>query len=314
MLKKKKGGKQGCARTCATDTLLLTDGPELVEGGGTLDRGLVDTLGAVDIVGAAVTADGAEPLGAGGGVVGAEGLDDVVLDQRALGPAVHGQVAVDVSAVPGAVVADDTGRARLPTLAGDEVVDIVPLLSDVSYYLPRLQFCLYCMDSRGVLESQRADPCRPMETPESDQLGTYGYIIRATWAVVVADAALTVSPERVEKSVVYACSGRSPPVELKRRGNGSGGRGQNGESNRSEHRDDTRETDDVRSSEEIRQNKADRSFRRYLCLLALVTSQELSRSSSVLALLFYTFGPWLPIPRAGVTLLIHQLDYDLRLV
>jgi len=26
------------------------------------------------------------------------------------------------------------------------------------------------------------------------------------------------------------------------------------------------------------------------------------------------FGPWLPIERAGVALLIHQLDYDLRLV
>ncbi len=113
-------------RTCPADAVLLANGPELVEGGGPFDRRLVHALGAVDVVGAAVARDGAQLGGPGGRVVRAEGLDDVVLDQRAARPAVDGEVAVDAGAVPRAVVRDDARRARVPPLAGDEVVHAAP--------------------------------------------------------------------------------------------------------------------------------------------------------------------------------------------
>ncbi len=87
----------------ATGTLVLADRPVLVEGRGALDRRLVDTLGTVDIVGRAVGGDAAELGGARRGVVRAEVLNDVVLDQGVLGPAVDGKVRVAVRAVGTAV-------------------------------------------------------------------------------------------------------------------------------------------------------------------------------------------------------------------
>lgn len=79
--------------------VLLADGPVLLEGLGAVDRGGVGASGLEDLVGAAVNIDGSLALSAAGGVVGAECLDDVVLDERALGPAVDGEVAVTVGGV-----------------------------------------------------------------------------------------------------------------------------------------------------------------------------------------------------------------------
>jgi hypothetical protein len=76
----------------AADALLATDGPVLVKGRGTLDGRLVDAAGLVDVVGAAVVIDCAEPGGAGRGVVGAVSLDDVVLNEGVGGPAVESKV------------------------------------------------------------------------------------------------------------------------------------------------------------------------------------------------------------------------------
>ena len=59
----------------ATGALLATDGPELLEGRGTLDGRGVVALGDEDVVDAAVGGDGALVLSAGGGVVGTEVLD-----------------------------------------------------------------------------------------------------------------------------------------------------------------------------------------------------------------------------------------------
>jgi len=78
----------------AAGAVLLADGPELLEGGGTLDGRLVGAGGLEEGVGAAVDLGGANGGGGGGRVVGAEGLNDVELDQRALGPAVEGEVPV----------------------------------------------------------------------------------------------------------------------------------------------------------------------------------------------------------------------------
>jgi hypothetical protein len=78
----------------AAGAVLLADGPVLLEGGGTLDGGLVGASGLEEGVGAAVDLSGADGGGGGGRVVGTEGLNDVELDQRALGPAVEGEVPV----------------------------------------------------------------------------------------------------------------------------------------------------------------------------------------------------------------------------
>lgn len=94
----------------AAHAVALAHAPELRKGGGALDAGRVDALRLVDVVGAVVAGDRAQLVGAGGGVVAAEGLNHVVLDQRVGGPAVDGQVAVLVVVGPVAVVRDDTVR------------------------------------------------------------------------------------------------------------------------------------------------------------------------------------------------------------
>jgi hypothetical protein len=76
----------------AAGALLAADRPVLVKGGGALDGRLVDAARLVDVVGAAVVFDGAEPAGARRRVVRAVRLDDVVLDERVGGPAVQGEV------------------------------------------------------------------------------------------------------------------------------------------------------------------------------------------------------------------------------
>jgi hypothetical protein len=76
----------------AADALLAADRPVLVKGGGALDGRLVDAARLVDVVGAAVVIDGAEPAGARRRVVRAVRLDDVVLDERVGSPAVQGEV------------------------------------------------------------------------------------------------------------------------------------------------------------------------------------------------------------------------------
>lgn len=74
--------------------LVCTDGPVLVEGLSAIDGGLVNTLGLRDLVRRAVGGHGALNGGLGRGVVGAEVLDDVVLNQRVASPAVNGEVRV----------------------------------------------------------------------------------------------------------------------------------------------------------------------------------------------------------------------------
>lgn len=86
----------------STDTLLLPNRPELLEGRCSVNTGLVGAGGLEDIVGAAVDGDGTLLLSSRGGVVGAVGLDDVVLDQGVAGPAVQGDVRVDILGVPSA--------------------------------------------------------------------------------------------------------------------------------------------------------------------------------------------------------------------
>lgn len=78
----------------ATSTLVLADRPILLKGGCALDRRSIDTRGLVDVVVGSVRVDSPYELGTAAGVVVAEVLKDVVLDERVRRPAVHGQVGV----------------------------------------------------------------------------------------------------------------------------------------------------------------------------------------------------------------------------
>lgn len=91
----------------AAGAVLGADGPVLLEGRGALDRRLVLTSGLEESVGAAIDLGRAQGAGAGGRVVAAEGLDNVELDERALGPAVKGEVPVATGLDVG-VVCDGT--------------------------------------------------------------------------------------------------------------------------------------------------------------------------------------------------------------
>lgn len=110
----------------AADSLLLPDAPELGEGAGSLNGWLVVAHRLEDVVGAAIDVDGALLLSSRGRVIAAPGLDDVVLDERVLGPAVERDVGVLRRRVPGTGVGDGAGCSGLPSLSSDEVADVVP--------------------------------------------------------------------------------------------------------------------------------------------------------------------------------------------
>jgi hypothetical protein len=59
------------------------------------------------------------------GVVGAVGFEDVVLDEGLLAPAVDGEVGVSLGGIT-ALEIDGAGGALGPSLAGDEVVALLP--------------------------------------------------------------------------------------------------------------------------------------------------------------------------------------------
>jgi hypothetical protein len=95
----------------AAGAVLGAHRPVLLEGRGALDRGLVLAGRLEQRVGAAVDLGGADGAGGRGRVVAAEGLDDVELDERGLGPAVEGQVPVAGGLHVG-VVGDGPGGVR----------------------------------------------------------------------------------------------------------------------------------------------------------------------------------------------------------
>lgn len=96
----------------AAGAVVAADRPVLVKGGSSNDGRLVDTLSSVDVVGAAVRCHLTQLGGTSGWVVGSKVLDDVVLDEGVLGPAVDGEVAVSVGVVAAREV-DDSRREML---------------------------------------------------------------------------------------------------------------------------------------------------------------------------------------------------------
>jgi len=104
----------------AAGAVSLADRPELVESSSALDGGLIDTLGLVDVVGSSVGGDRSLQRRAATRVVAAVGLDDVVLDEGARGPAVNGEVAVTTwCEICGK--GDILCRSRVPSLSCDKV-------------------------------------------------------------------------------------------------------------------------------------------------------------------------------------------------
>jgi len=78
----------------ATGALALADGPVLGEGSSTLDRRSVGAGVLVDVVGGTVGVDSSNVVGAGTWVVGTVVVGDVVLNERAGGPSVDGEIGV----------------------------------------------------------------------------------------------------------------------------------------------------------------------------------------------------------------------------
>lgn len=99
-------------RDGASDALGSADRPVLLEGRGALDGWRVGTGGLVNVVRAAVAGHLADLGGAGRWVVGSVGLDDVVFDERACGPAVEREVAVAIGAVSTRVL-DGSGNGSV---------------------------------------------------------------------------------------------------------------------------------------------------------------------------------------------------------
>ncbi|KAI6749554.1 hypothetical protein HG530_014968 [Fusarium avenaceum] len=109
--------------------LAATDGPELLEGLVALDGRSVGTGADVDVVDGTIDGDLTLLAGAGRGVVGAEALNDVVLNQRVAGPAVDGKVAVAVGLSGWDIL---PGSTLAPSLSTDVVTVSAPLHAELA--------------------------------------------------------------------------------------------------------------------------------------------------------------------------------------
>jgi len=113
--------------------LVLADREVLAESAGTLDGRLVDLGVLADLVGRAVAGDAADSLGATDRArVVAVVLNDVVLGERAVDPAVDSKVRALVGRVATAVVDDSVSSSSVPTKANYEVARVVPVGSESS--------------------------------------------------------------------------------------------------------------------------------------------------------------------------------------
>jgi len=108
------------SRDRAGRALVLANGPVLVEGSRTLDGRLVHAGALIDIVRRPIGVHGTLVRQTRGGVVGAEVLENVVLNEWARRPAVDREVAVTLRVVAAAEV-DSPGRSWVPSLATNEV-------------------------------------------------------------------------------------------------------------------------------------------------------------------------------------------------
>ena len=96
----------------AGGALVLADREELGEGAGTSYGGLVVAGVGADLVGTSVRGDRAQALGLTAGVVGAVGLDNVVLGLGRVDPAVHSKVRARAGGVIGGRVGDGAVKGQ----------------------------------------------------------------------------------------------------------------------------------------------------------------------------------------------------------
>ena len=125
-------------------TLGRTNGPVLLECAGSLNRWLVGTCGLEDTIAGAIAGDCALLRCSARGVICAEVLDDVVLDEWALGPSVDGEVGVAVRAV-GSAVADGTVEriwSVHPSWERSAFQLTVQILASIPFLLQSYRCCL----------------------------------------------------------------------------------------------------------------------------------------------------------------------------
>jgi len=111
----------------SSSALVLADRPELLEGCSTDDGWLVGTGGLQDVISRAIRGNRTLLLSTGGWVVCAEVLNNIVLDERVLSPAVDGEVAVAIRAVVTAVGDDPASTSWVPSLSANQVAIARPL-------------------------------------------------------------------------------------------------------------------------------------------------------------------------------------------
>lgn len=80
----------------SADSLRGSDGPVLVKGLRSGDRGRVDASGLVDVIGPSIGSDSTFVGKTCAGIVGTERLENIVLDEWVRRPAVNGQVCVAI--------------------------------------------------------------------------------------------------------------------------------------------------------------------------------------------------------------------------
>lgn len=111
----------------AANPLLRAHRPKLIKGRATHNRRLVDPLRLIDIISSAITLDTSTLRCPAAGVIRPVALDNVVLNERILGPPIERQIRVLVGGAPGAIIGDGLRTTRVPPLAPDPVADVAPI-------------------------------------------------------------------------------------------------------------------------------------------------------------------------------------------
>ncbi|KAK2740089.1 hypothetical protein FQN55_009038 [Onygenales sp. PD_40] len=123
----------------STDTLLLANGPELLESLDSINEGLVGTGADEDAVCTALNGDGTLFSGTARWVIVAKVLNDIVLDERVSGPAIDRKIAVAVGTVDSRVV-DHPVRQSQFILSETMMACVSNLIRDLST-LENLELC-----------------------------------------------------------------------------------------------------------------------------------------------------------------------------
>ena len=126
------GTEMGAYIDGSAGAFALTDGPELLEGLGTINGGLVDTGALGDVIDGPVKSHLTFPLSIAGWIIRSKILNNVVLDKRAPRPTVDSEVGVSVVLVASTVRHHSISSSRVPSLSAHQVATRSPLNSIVA--------------------------------------------------------------------------------------------------------------------------------------------------------------------------------------